>query len=186
MTMEQFKNRMHLLSTKNGDFPASHVRLQGETQQNLGVFFQKKSLLDIDGPGPGPAAWAGAGGGMTFQTRWDPLKVDPKIIWIVLWWIKSFTLPKTNSSHLKIDLLKRRFLLEITIFQGATLVSGRVMVLYDHSQTHRIHRTMVYLTTLSCLIFMGISCRESHIITSWWSFTNSFETNAQVKLGSFP
>ena len=98
----------------------------------------------------------------------------------------SFTLPKTNSSHLKIDLWKRRFLLEITIFSGATLVSGRVIVLYDHSQTHRIHRTTVYLTTLSCLIFMGISCRESHIITSWCSFTNPFETNAQVKLGSFP
>ena len=99
---------------------------------------------------------------------------------------KSFTLPKTNSSHLKIDLWKFGDSYWKSPFSGATLVWGRSIVLYDHSQTHRIHRTTVYLTTLSCLISMGISCRESHIITSWWLFTNPFETNAQVKLGSCP
>ena len=139
--------------------------------KTLVFFFKKKSLLDIDGPGPRSSrlgwrrwvAWPSTG-------KMGPLKGGSQDIWRVLWWNTSFTLPKTNSSHVKIDLWKRRFLLEITIFQGATLVSGRVIVLYDHSQTHRIHRTTVYSTTLSCLIFMGISCRESHIITSWCVF----------------
>ena len=36
------------------------------------------------------------------------------------------TLPETNKSHLKIDLWKRRFLLETTIFKCELLVSGRV------------------------------------------------------------
>ena len=36
-------------------------------------------------------------------------------------WVDIFakTLPETNSSHLKIDLWKRRFLLETNIFLGA-------------------------------------------------------------------
>ena len=38
------------------------------------------------------------------------------------------TLPETNSSPLKIDPWKRRFLLETTIFRGyVMLVSGRVL-----------------------------------------------------------
>ena len=36
------------------------------------------------------------------------------------------TIPETNSSPLKIDPLKRRFLLDTTIFRCKLLVSGRV------------------------------------------------------------
>ena len=37
-----------------------------------------------------------------------------------------FTLPEINSSPLRIDSWKKRFLLETTIFRGELLVSGRV------------------------------------------------------------
>ena len=42
------------------------------------------------------------------------------------WRIIPFTLPETNRSPWKIDLRKRRFLLETTIFRGYMLVLGRV------------------------------------------------------------